>query len=118
MIAQTLPITANQVSGRPDLPPKYTWVDPGHSCIAYIGGGSRDKPIYDLSYQVRHGSRVYLGQIERNPLTDCWLINNCQRTLLLLPESPTFTTWQEARDFLWEQFQASRRAAVKQQMEG
>jgi hypothetical protein len=95
---------------------------PGHSCIAYLWVGGREngitQHIYDLSYQVCHSSRVYLGQIERNPRTGCWLINNCQRQLLLLSESPIYATWQEARDFVWEQFQSSRRAAVKQQMEG
>ncbi len=121
MIAQTLPISARRGSGRPDLPPAFTWIDLGHTCIAYLWVGGREngvaQQIYDLSYQVRHRSRAYLGQIERNPRTGCWLVNNVQRQILPAAECVCYATWEEATAYIWECYQASRRAAVRAELE-
>ena len=106
-------------SGR-RTPPAYTWVDQGYSCIVYdwIGGSSYETGtrqvsyLYRLAYQIRGLGSSPLGQIER--LDDGWHIRAIARSLIPTSESVPHPTWEEARDYLWEIYQSSKRRAVRE----
>ena len=100
--------------------PGYTWVEPGFSCIAidWIGGISYEsgervvQHLYRLCYQVKGvRSAVILGQIEF--IADQgWLIRSVGRHALPAGESLVYSTWESARDYLWEQHQSATRKAI------
>lgn len=102
------------------LPPAYTWVNQGFSCIAYewIGDVSyatgRRIPydLFRLEYQVRGVSTAILGQIEFAEAKGGWLIVYVGRHPLNTGESLVYTTWQEAAAYLLDQHQETKRRAV------
>lgn len=102
------------------IPPAYTWVNQGFSCIAYewIGdvsyatGRRVAHDLYRLEYQVRGVSTSILGQIEFSEAKGGWLINYVGRHSLPSGESLVYTTWEEASDYLYQQHQSAKRKAV------
>jgi len=119
MIAQLSQIEEERGSGRITLP-AYTWVEQGFSCItfdfighvSYTSSSRQVQQLYRLGYQVKRIGTAILGQIEYLEAQNGWVIRAIGRHTLPAGESLTYPTWEAARDYLWEQYQDTKRKAV------
>lgn len=114
MIAQILePATQHTCdergSGRyPNPRHNWTMIDPD-SCIVY----DRVHPnVYDLRFERRHSSRALLGRIEYSENFG-WLICNIERQAIPKTESTSFNSYEEAGQWLYDQYLESKRQAVR-----